>query len=570
MGLIRTPHAAVIVWNFDDRLSTTGITSDTDKITEMIISTVSLTSIITNKSKGDPVGTFQFILAPTRNWISVLTPGSWCAILMSNEALDEKSFQRAKPTQVKMLGRIDTVRLDVSVGDDAARSTKYTVSGKDWGQIFNNIIYVDPLVQDPSEQGKSMANALYQQFSQNVFSDNDDPLYSTVPTNLHSILSIIGNPLKLPETDRLAKATHEVTLPSEVTNYFKFGDASADGGSTKSTGATKFTELLSLIWGPLKYEDTYDNTQPEQSGTGCMDPGVMTGQHTLWSVLQDNSNHALNEMFPEWFWPFENAGPNFLLYNRIKPFSYTKDPASLDKIDTSMRSMFQLLAFHQINDEAVINVSAGTNWADKFNFLEIKPDINELNVLGQVFKAVSQAYQGSNSKSAVFNREGFRPIIFSIHQLPFNKGKGATHPINKNLLSQWTHLAKEWYFDCHRLLNGTLIMHGSSEYIPVGDNIMFDAGLLNLSYNFNTATQSANSVYLLAHVETVQNTFTVSQDGARSFQTTIQFVRGIFVDESKQLVGGGTIDTLASSLSKDDSRNGRIILAKASNSPQEE
>jgi hypothetical protein len=111
----------------------------------------------------------------------------------------------------------------------------------------------------------------------------------------------------------------------------------------------------------------------------------MVGQHSLWSILQENSNYALNEMFPEMWWPDDDRGPQLLLYNRIKPFSYTKDPAS-DKIDSSMRSMFQLIAHHKLDDEAIIHVDAGTNWRDKFNFLEIKPDINELGILGGLLK----------------------------------------------------------------------------------------------------------------------------------------------------------------------------------------
>lgn len=562
MALIRTPHAAVLIWNYEDRISTKGLSGSVNEINEIIVSTVSLTSITTNKTKSDPVGTFNFTLAPTRNWVSVLTPGSWCAILMSNEPLDEGSFTVAKAKQVKMLGRIDTVRSEVSVGDDGARSTRYAVSGRDWGSIFNNTVYVDPIVQDPSDQGKTMANALYQQFSQNVFSDNNDVLTLSVPKNLNTILSILGAPIKLPETDRLAKATHEVTLPTEITTFFRFID-----GNDATSSSTKFTELLTLIWGPLKGEDDYDNSEPDQTGTGWLDPFAMVGQHSIWSILQENSNYALNEMFPEMRWNDDKL--QFRLYNRIKPFSYTDQPASIDKIDTAMRSKFQNIASHRLDDEAIVNVNVGTNWADKFNFIEIKPDINELSVLGVLLKAKSQAFQGDNSTSDVFNREGFRPIVFSIKQLPFNK-KSSSDPIQGDLLSKWTHLAKEWYFDSHRLLNGTVILHGSSEYIPVGDNIMFDAGLIGVTSNYNNGSLKKAAVQVLAHVESVQNTFSIDRDGTRSFQTTIQFVRGILVDKQKQLIGEGTIDSVASSLDKTDSRNGRTVLSAASNPPKEE
>jgi hypothetical protein len=102
-------------------------------------------------------------------------------------------------------------------------------------------------------------------------------------------------------------------------------------------------------------------------------------------------------------------------------------------------------------------------------------------------------------------------------------------------------------------------MHGSSEYIPVGDNIMFDAGLIGVTPNYNSGSVKKTNIYVLGHVESVQNSFSVGADGSRSFQTTIQFVRGIFVDEHKGLIGEGTMDSLANVLTKADSINSKTI-----------
>lgn len=559
MALIRTPHAAIKIWNFKDRLNAAGVTASINDIQEIIVSTVSLISLETNKTKADPVGTFNATLAPTRNWTSVITPGSWCVILMSNKPLTANSFVKANPQEVKMLGRIESVRVDVSVDGDGTRQTRYTMSGQDWGSIFNTVLYVDPLVQDPSDPGKQMANALYQQFSENVFAQSNDVLQVSVPKNLHTLLSVMGEPLQLPKTDRLAKSTYDMSMPGDVSNYFQFIDGF---GAINTT--TSFMKLLTLVWGKLQGEDKYDNSNDELTGIGVLDPFSTVGQHTFWSLLQDNCNYALNEMFPEMFWPDdEEGGPQLLLYARVKPFCFTKNPAS--KSDPNLRSMFMDIASHKLPTEAVVSVSAGTNWRDKFNFIEIKPDIAEFNVAAQLLKVKSQAYQGDGKSSDVFNREGFRPISFSIKQLPFTtKKNGSSDPIDESILEKWVNTAKEWFFDGHRLLNGRLIMQGSSEYIPVGDNIMFDASLLGVTQNYNGESVTKNSpIYLLAHVESVQNHFSISPDGSRSFQTTIQFVRGIFVDESKTLIGEGTLDSLASALSESASKNSKTVNSKA-------
>ena len=93
MNNIRNPHAAVIVWNYDDRIGLDDKPQAIDRVESTIISTVSLISINTSKSKSQPNGTFQMVLAPTKNWVSAITAGSWCVLLMSNEPITEKDIK---------------------------------------------------------------------------------------------------------------------------------------------------------------------------------------------------------------------------------------------------------------------------------------------------------------------------------------------------------------------------------------------------------------------------------------------------------------------------------------------
>lgn len=557
MSLIKTPHAAVIVWNYRERISTEGYSYKTvdgsrflgmeTVINETIISTLSLISISTSKSKSSPVGTFNLVLAPTRNWTAVLTPGSWCAILMSNEPIVEIDFKEVNATQLKMIGRIDAVRTNVSVDDSGARSTSYSVQGKDWGSIFENTLYVDPMIQDPSDNVKGQSSLAYQLLLNDNLDSNGDYNNLSVIDNITKILSILGRPLHVDLTSRLFKVTHEVTLPKELVDFLYKESTSVD-----------FMKLLKTITGPLKKEgeDSYDQSKPSMTGISVLVPSSLIGQHSLWSVIQEHSNHALNEVFAEMRWDINK--PEFRLYCRIKPFSYTEDPAS-SKTDTDMRSMFQNIYSHLLDTEAVMNISAGVNWADKINFLEIKPDYND-SVSGQLFQDKSQAFQGNNDGSDVYSREGFRPLIFPIRQLPF-KTENEKEGIDFSILEKWVLLAKEWYFDSHKFLNGTVTLYGSDEYIPVGDNIVFDAELIGVTKNYNSEAEHEDAVFVLAHVESVRNGFSVGSDGTRSFQTTVDFVRGILVNKSKQLIGSGTIDNVANALSENDSKNSTTVYS---------
>ena len=152
---IVTPHAMLLIWNYDDRIgnfledvkqrNSTSV-ENAHKIDTTIISTISLKQLKTQKTKGSPVGSFMAALAPTKNWVNAITPGSWCAVLMSQEKITELDTQRVDPKKLKMFGKITSVRVNtVKDQDDGKRITEYLVEGVDWGYIFESNVYVDPL-----------------------------------------------------------------------------------------------------------------------------------------------------------------------------------------------------------------------------------------------------------------------------------------------------------------------------------------------------------------------------------------------------------------------------------------
>ena len=59
----------------------------------------------------------------------------------------------------------------------------------------------------------------------------------------------------------------------------------------------------------------------------------------------------------------------------------------------------------------------------------------------------------------------------------------------------------------------------------------------------------------MAHIETVQHSFTVDDGGARSYRTTIQFVRGVVVNGNNEPVGEGMLDQDATDVDQHADRN---------------
>ena len=555
---IKTPHAAVLVWNYNDRVdaptdeafNATGVKDllGIEKSTlPVIISTLSCVSIQTSKSKSSPEGTFNIVLAPYKNWNSTLTEGSWIAILMSNEPIQEKDLKKANKDQVKMLGRIESIRCETQMQDDATRKTLYYVSGVDWGSVFNSILYIDNLISapnDPQNQGNLAAIAIRNA----LFGTTGVPKSFAVRQNLANILDIMGKNLggytKVGDTiGRLSNSIYEFQMPPEVANFFNFIDAQGN-----RINATTINKIVALITGSLV---DYDDYQDSEESVGFIDSFSLQGTHSLWQVLIENSNPALNEMFTDMSW-FDDNTVQLRLHNRIRPFAYKGfTPAAANS--ESLKSYFQFIQVHNLEDNEVISINAGTNWRDKFNFIEIKPQFQEFAVVANWYKQKSQVFD-----PIAFEREGFRPLILDTKQFP-SGGKSSLPNdvgIDWNQLEVWAKLCREWYFGTHKLLNGTIILHGSTEYISVGNNIRFDAGLINPTPNINFASNSKNkNHYILAHVENVAHTFSVSPEGARQYRTTIQFVRGIITYENGTPVGQGSLDKFTPSLTQAQEKN---------------
>jgi hypothetical protein len=555
---VKTPHAAVFIWNYGDRIGTPtgkyddsgvedllGIEKDSPPV---IVSTLSCVSIQTSKTKGQPDGQFNIVLAPYKNWVGTLTAGSWCVILMSNEPITEKDLKQANKNHVKMLGRIESVRCETSVDAEGTRRTLYYISGIDWGHIFNSILYVDNLIASPNEP-KSQGNTAAVALRNALFGKKGSPQSFVVRQNLASILDIMGKNLAgYTETGstigRLSNSIYEFTVPDKLIEFFDFRDS-----KNQKIKAKTINKLLALVTGSLTRADVYKDMG---ESVGFIDPFSLQGTHSLWQLLLENSNPALNEMFCDMNWNSDSS-VQLRLYNRIRPFSYKNFNPSAGS-SSQLKSYFQYVKTHNIDPIDILSVNAGTNWRDKFNFLEIKPQFQDFAIVANWYKQKSQVFDAK-----AFEREGFRPLILDTKQFPAGSDKGGLPSdvgVDWNQLEVWAKLMREWYFGTHRMLNGTLVMHGSTEYISVGNNIKFDAGLLNPTPNINLASrESGKNHFILAHIENVSHSFAVDQNGARSYRTTIQFVRGIIVNDNNTNVGEGLLDQDATELSQEDDRN---------------
>ncbi len=552
------PSAAVMIYNYSDRLGSENIDRDENNIDQIILSTVSLISVSTKKSKSQPAGTFEFTLAPTKNWVTAITPGSWCVILMGRTPISPAETKYNDPTvretHFKMLGKIESVRVVTEVDQDTgALKTVYMVTGKDWGHIFNTFLYVDPTARNKDKTTVGAAQRLlYDNIVKTYGSTDQQQEIKWHSTNsIRAILSFWGiidqaaSALSVDNQDKtLAKALNQFAFPDKLSKYMGFVNLKG-----KPTNA--MTEVLRLRSGILTGPDTYsgrDNADDEHSdGTGFLEPRSLFGTNTVWQLMMDNCNSVINELVTDV--RFEDGKPLLTVYKRIKPFKIRdfidvvkyrtevggdENNASTDATAfiQNLSSDFRFVKQVKIPKEDVISMSAGTNWRDRYNFIQVnfgrqimKQEKNEM------FLQASLREQTQFFDRESIRRDGLMPMQLNVKYIPPSKDD-SSKTVFENATA-YKYLNKEWYFDTHKMLNGTLTIVGQDKYIQVGDNIIFPSEVIapNNNINLDSITNKRRS-NILAHVESVGHTVNVDEDGARSFITSIDFVRGITTNAS--------------------------------------
>jgi hypothetical protein len=549
MTTISTPDAAVIVYNYIDRMGTNSITQTTVKnqlYTEINISKF-IVSISTTKSKESPTGTFTITLAPTINWLSKLTSGSWLTIYMSSSKLkyDDSGFDfKSNSKYIKMIGRIDTVRVKYEKDQsNHALRTIYEVSGRDWGQIFETNILIHSLASTAATDNVRLAEQL--SLIESGLKDASKVQYILSSTQaVKMMMSIFSSETIMTQYKSSGEkfAGQKPDLRLFPKSHYRLPEALSDLIFTQNNENENIFDMLDIVSGVLVGEDSY---QDKLESYTLVDFTTLIGTpNTLWQIMHSEHNNILNEMFCDI--TFYGDKPALCLYKRVKPFQLNNANSSnspTKKISPTVyptiSSSFFDLYKTTIPQHNIISIEAGTNWMDKVNLIELVFDPVYATDLRYADVSKIQSVEELvifDRTGAEFEREGFRPMSMPMYFFPLKDNK--PDPLGAK---NWTYMLAEWYFNIHKMLNGNITIINTDDtdkHIEVGSNIMFNSkAFYNTTFSANQQKKEHSN--MLAHVETVNHNFSVNQsNGAKNFTTTILFVRGVFVDE----VGAKLID----------------------------
>lgn len=588
---VTQPNASIIIWNYKDRMvPPAGANIDVMDVVESLIPTTSIKSISTNKTKGQPGGLFDIELAPTNNWTSAITVSSWIAILMSSTTpIDTKT---ANQKTLKMIGRIESVRTVCQVDPTTgARHTTYLITGSDWTSVFNTKLYIDSLTTAFTGDGAHSLASLF--FVKQISKSETDLLPDTTQAvkGILNMYGILGTPAaagtafdSIRESSGIQISPQAVfEIPKELKSFLQVTKNNFTSFKSATSG-NSLSAYIHIEAGPLSDYDKYDDSMIDSYS-------LITGQsfigaHTYWEVMSEHCNPILNELNPEMRW--SDSGPTLTLYKRIKPFTVNKSlntvkgvksflsnagksgiPFSnetrsqfasaelggsasnlLGQGNEKLKSLFKNIRRTYIPIENILSINAGTNSNNRINFIEVLPNFTNSNLVS-LQSHVKREGQVLDDYSA--KREGLKPMLLRSSWYANENGSA-----NFTAVTSWKTLLKDWYFNTHNMLDGSVELVGFEDYVATGDNIAIPVAALNQTPNFKSGLDG--SEYLLAHIEKVQNNFTVDQNGARHFTTLVQFSRGIFTDKNGDTVGSvNAIDDSASAIKSGQYNNNNVV-----------
>jgi hypothetical protein len=278
-------------------------------------------------------------------------------------------------------------------------------------------------------------------------------------------------------------------------------------GKNKST--SNYVDILHRIIGIQKYQNLY---YPEKSNDDVVDArkneylcnklyGALIGSpqifnSSIWSQIQSYKNPEVNETY---------TATKLNQNNEIFPHF----------IDSSIKTTkySELPVWKISNDWPIFSFNIGTSDASRFNSFIAFPHLDELSIRGtnaldpQIVAAAKNLFEVND---ADIYRHGPRNKISHVYTTVKelnNKNKEPSGEI-------WTKLISDFYLDGHLKYNGTIDMAGVQDCICVGDNL-----------------RVSNKLF---HIEQVNHRYIQSQEGTRSFVTSISISRGIGIEDTSQ------------------------------------
>lgn len=446
------------------------------------------------------------------NYATALAPGDFIMVNMLNWETDAERV-RNKAVNLEPINKygdgfkgvfkIQTVRRNLKMVGDKKIVT-YTIHAAGFTE-FNNVIYFNPAIAAAFRQtGTLLYSTLVGDYFQNIIKTESE--VQVIMRDLFEIL--IGKSRRSSNTNvrnfgavhfRLPKTLgqllgRKMEFATDMFNYFigGWGNSRSSNIETNDIGEF-FNPNMSTTTRRGMYEAKYD-----LQGNKVVNVENWNNQ-TAWSILQNNMNKTMNEMYTTYrIDPDNNVMPTVIV--RQKPFT---TPHFRSPFGFSVTRYFDLPRW-RISPTLLYSIDLGKDEAARMNFVQVFtrtiPDTYEQDMAQQISEKNFFLDDGD------IQRNGLRPYVVTANfDFPIKESK-------KLRAKQWAEIVSDWVIDGHLKESGTITSVGIQDPISVGDNLELDG--------------------IVYHVESVKHTMTISS-GKKKFRTTLTLSYGMDVRSNK-------------------------------------
>lgn len=423
---------------------------------------------------------------------------------LRNRALDLKPINGIDDG-FKGVFKIQSVVKNVSVEKSTgAKTLTYNITAASFTE-FNNIIYYNPaIVAAFRQEGTNLyATAIGEYFTNNLKTNSE---VQFVVEDLFKIL--VGQSSRTPDPK----------IPNYGNSHFKVPNSlGLLLGRPEVNFVTDFYNYIVGIWGDSKESKTNDkNIGPGFNPGFTQDKNfIRTGssiqgnklvqvenwnQQTAWSIIQNNINSCLNEMYTT-----HRVGLNNKVYPTIvvrqKPFT----SQHFDK--STLVTRFMGLPRWRVSADLLYQLQTSKNEAARYNFVQVFT--RQLAETAENDMAQQISLGNFDDDKGDIQRNGLKPyIVNSNFDFPVDKNNQGKQ-IRAGI---WSKIISDWVMDGHLKESGVLTFQGIVEPIAVGDNLEFD-----------------NIVY---HIEAISHTMSITGD-KKTFTTNVTVAYGMDVRSGK-------------------------------------
>jgi len=484
----------VVIFPWDKKITSDRFSNSQLANSSMKDVTKKVMEISYEKALADPAGSFEITLPNDRDWKQEIKPGFWLLIYMSNtddlavptgtEEIKPRDLQE-QSDKLRCIGYVERVSAKGTVGEKGEYDTTYTVSGRDFGvvyqetQIWHNTVFFERALLD------SATTRLNSRTIKTV-----DGLLDTMHRLMYSPADFKG----LANNNKsLTKTALQWLFPSKLLESINV--------KTKR-GAPFLGNIIDL----LQFE-TSRCSYPVENPLS-----LLNGR--AWDTLKSHSIELFHELFPE----IGDDGHPHLNFRPI-PWRIRQKPI-VDRLFTNKgRALFGNVDRVQMPSLDIIDFDLGEDNHARYNLF--------FTTVNTSLYTVQDSIAGVNNndpntgfpriQQSSIKRHGLRLMYNEINtMIQLN-----TEKIDKKLLEGYNELMLEYWNNAVFLESGNMTIIGNNK-IKIGKVLEIEK---DAPYNSEK----------LFYIEGYRDSFFVQENGVGEWTQSLTLTRGI---EKQDLIRG--------------------------------